>query len=98
MTRIQHEQAADWDAIWEVVPDAEDLELEIRSIRWRSQEQLVERHVGAFEGLRVIEVGGGRAENALLYAKRGARVTVLDRSPVALGQAQSRFAKHDLPI
>lgn len=96
----QHEQTADWDALWEAEPepDAEDLSLEARSIRWRTQEELVERHVGAFEGLRVIEVGGGRAENGLLYAKRGARVTVLDRSPVALRQAESRFANHELPI
>ncbi len=100
MTGTQHEQAADWDALWEAGPEAgaEDLTLEARSIRWRTQEELVERHVGAFEGLRVIEVGGGRAENGLLYAKRGAHVTVLDRSPVALRQAQSRFAKHDLPL
>ena len=42
----------------------------------------------------MIELGGGRATNALLYAQRGARVTVLDRSPVALEQAESRFATH----
>lgn len=100
MTGTQREQTADWDALWEAEPesDAEDLILEARTIRWRTQEDLVERHVGALEGLRVIEVGGGRAENSLLYAKRGALVTVLDQSPVALRQAQSRFAKHDLPV
>lgn len=100
MTSSQDEQAADWDALWEAEPesDAEQLMMEARGLRWHIQEELVKRHVGALEGLRVIEVGGGRAENGLLYAKRGARVTVLDRSPVALRQAQIRFAKHELPI
>jgi 2-polyprenyl-3-methyl-5-hydroxy-6-metoxy-1,4-benzoquinol methylase len=88
------EQAADWDALWGAQPDLEDLNLEARSLRWRLQRQIVERHVGALEGLRVIELGGGRATNALLYAQRGARVTVLDRSPVALEQAETRFAAH----
>lgn len=94
----QHEQAADWDALWEGQSDTENLALEARSIRWRTQEELVERHVGAFDGIRVIEVGGGRAGNGLLYAKRGAQVTVLDRSAVALRQAESRFADHGLPV
>lgn len=85
--------------MWEAESDyPEDLKLEAGSIRWRTQEELVERHVGALEGLRVIEVGGGRATNGLLYAQRGALVTVLDQSAVALRQAESRFATHDVPI
>ena len=98
MVRAGHEQATDWDALWEGEPASEDLELEAASLRWRMQEQIVERHVGSIKGLRVIEVGSGRATNALLYAQRGAHATVLDRSPVALDQAKRRFAALETPV
>jgi len=53
---------------------------------------------GEIRGLRVIEVGAGRATNALLYALHGASATVLDRSPIALEQAAEHFARHELAV
>lgn len=41
--------------------------------------------------MRVIGIGAGRGTNALLWARRGALVTLLERSPVALKQAAALF-------
>jgi 2-polyprenyl-3-methyl-5-hydroxy-6-metoxy-1,4-benzoquinol methylase len=92
------EQAADWDAVWESQPDDGDPAAEERGLRWRVQEELARERFGSLEGLRVVEIGAGRATNALLYARRGARATVLDRSPVALEQAQRRFSAYGLEV
>jgi 2-polyprenyl-3-methyl-5-hydroxy-6-metoxy-1,4-benzoquinol methylase len=85
------EQETDWTAVWEQVPDEEDLDGDVGSIRWRVQEEHVLQRFGSFEGLKVIEIGAGRATNALLYARRGAKATILDYAPVALEQSKKRF-------
>lgn len=89
------EQEADWDRLWSEQDETTDeLDAEIKGLRWRTQRKLVERRFGSFEGLEVIEVGAGRSTNALL----GARATVLDRSSVALEQSRRRFARHGLDL
>ena len=100
MTSLRHdEQAADWDSVWRRdTPDFPDPGIEARGLRWKVQRDLVAARRGRLEGLRVIEIGAGRATNALLYALHGASATVLDRSPVALEQAAARFAIHNLPV
>ena len=92
------EQAADWDAVWLSGQDAEDLEAEERGIRWRTQEELVRTCFGSLEGLRIVEIGAGRATNALLYARQGARATVVDMSAIALEQSAARFAAAGLEL
>lgn len=67
-------------------PDEEE-----RTPRWRHQEELVRTRLGSFDGLRVVELGAGRGTNAALYARRGAKVTLVDRSHVALAQARELF-------
>jgi SAM-dependent methyltransferase len=91
------ERAADWDAQWRVEPfDSGALAAEQRTPRWRAQERLVAERVGGFAGLRAIEVGAGRGLNGLLYARRGARVTLLDRSALVLGQARELYSAWDV--
>jgi SAM-dependent methyltransferase len=91
------ERAADWDAQWRVEPlDPAAAEAEERTPRWRAQERLVNARLGGFAGLRAIELGAGRGLNGLLYARRGAAVTLLDESALALAQAQELFAAWDL--
>lgn len=91
------ERAADWDAQWRVEPlDVDAPSAEERTPRWRAQERLVRERFGGFDGLRVIELGAGRGLNALLYGKRGARVTLLDTSTFVLDQARELFAAHDV--
>jgi SAM-dependent methyltransferase len=93
------EQAADWDAQWEATPlDLAAPDDEARTPRWKAQERLVREHFGGFDGLRAVEIGAGRGINAVLYARHGAKVTLLDRSPPALEQAQAIFDAHALPV
>lgn len=89
------EQAIDWAEEWrrtEVDPEAPAEEA--RTQRWKGQERIILSHFGSFEGLRVIEIGAGRATNAVLYAERGAKTTVLDVSSLALDQAMELFGAH----
>lgn len=50
---------------------------------------------GSFEGLQTVELGSGRGLNAVLYAIRGAVVTLVDSSPLVLEQATELFAAFD---
>lgn len=87
------ERAADWDAQWRAEPlDPAAARAEERTPRWRAQERLVRERFGGFEGLKAVELGSGRGLNGLLYASRGAEVTLVDTSPLALGQAMELFA------
>ena len=87
------EQAADWDAQWRAEPlDPAAVRAEERTPRWRAQERLVRQRFGGFEGLKVVELGSGRGVNGVLYASRGAGVTLVDTSRVALEQAEELFA------
>jgi len=49
-------------------------------------------------GDRVLFAGGGSGREALLAAKGGARVTVLDLSPAMLGRARRRFQAAGVPV
>jgi SAM-dependent methyltransferase len=92
---VDREQSADWEAAWRAEPlraDAPDIEA--RTLRWQAQEALVLERFGSFEGLDVVEIGAGRGLNALLFALRGARVTLVDRTEVALEQARWLFGRH----
>jgi SAM-dependent methyltransferase len=98
-SRETAEQEANWDRLWsEQEASDEDLEQELRGLRFGTQRKLVESRFGSFEGLKVIEIGAGQATNALMYALQGARATVLDRSRVALEQARRRFAERGLEL
>jgi SAM-dependent methyltransferase len=86
------ERRADWEAQWRSEPlDPGAPAAEERTPRWAAQERLVRERFGGFEGLRVIELGAGRGLNALLYARRGAEVTLLDNSSLPLAQAVELF-------
>jgi len=88
------ERAADWDAQWRVEPlDPAAVEAEARTPRWRAQERLVRERFGSFDDLEVVELGAGRGLNALLYARRGARVTLVDLSTFVLEQAGELFER-----
>jgi SAM-dependent methyltransferase len=91
------EVATDWDRGWALEPiDPAVVDEEARTPRWKAQERLVLERFGSFEGLEVIEIGAGRGVNGALYAKRGARVTLLDVSELPLAQARELFAAHGL--
>jgi SAM-dependent methyltransferase len=93
------ERPADWDEQWRREPlrlDAPDHEA--RTLRFQGQVRLVREVFGSLDGLRVVEIGAGRGLNALLFAKLGAKATLLDNSPVALEQAKQLFDAHSVPV
>ncbi len=97
--RGQVERPTDWDRHWRAEPLDRNAPLaEARTPRWRAQERIVRERLGGFEGLTAIEIGAGRGLNALLYARAGASVTLLDLSEVALEQARWLFDAHGLPV
>jgi SAM-dependent methyltransferase len=86
------ERPTDWGTQWEHEPlDLDAPAAEARTPRWRAQEELVRSRFGGFEQLRAIEIGAGRGLNALLYAQRGALVTLLDEIELPLEQARRLF-------
>jgi SAM-dependent methyltransferase len=90
------ERAADWDAQWRAEPlEPAAASAEEQTPRWRAQEQLVQERFGGFDGLKAVEVGSGRGLNGVLYAVRGAEVTLVDSSRLALEQATALFAAFD---
>ena len=86
------ETPTDWDRQWRGEPlDLDAPAAEAGTPRWRAQEELVGERFGSFAGLRAIELGAGRGLNGLLFAERGADVTLLDNVPRALEQARTLF-------
>jgi 2-polyprenyl-3-methyl-5-hydroxy-6-metoxy-1,4-benzoquinol methylase len=89
-----------WDEIWDERPNPSvhrhNLAREEHSIRWQRMEQRVLAELGGLEGLRVIEIGAGAGTNAGAMAKRGASVTVLDYSDLALTRAREFFMANGL--
>jgi 2-polyprenyl-3-methyl-5-hydroxy-6-metoxy-1,4-benzoquinol methylase len=99
MLEHEAERPADWDEQWRKEPfrlDAPDHEA--RTLRWRGQERLVRTLFGKIEGLEIVEIGAGRGLNAFLFARLGAKATLVDQSPVALEQAKELFDAHSLPV
>ena len=91
------ERPGDWDGQWRATP--EDLaapDAEARTPRGLAQERIVRERLGGFEGLRAIEIGAGRGVNGVLYAERGAKVSLLDVSELPLEQARPLFESRGL--
>ncbi len=90
-----------WDRLWTHRPsdekDARLLDRELRSPRWSLVVDRLETTFGSIAGLRTIELGCGRGDLSALLAKKGARVTLFDRSASALREARRRFARLELP-
>ena len=85
-----------WDKSWsrinsDMQQDRYMVEYAYSLIHWQEMEKRVQEKYGTFKDLKVIEIGSGRGEVALLMALKGAKVTLLDFSPVALEKAASLF-------
>jgi hypothetical protein len=99
MADAGREKAADWDQQWREEPfDVEAPRREELTPRWCAQERLVLERFGSFDGRRVVEIGSGRAINALLYGMRGANVTLVDQSAFVLAQARELFDRYGVPV
>jgi len=85
-----------WAKLWKDTTMGEDkynLAREENSVRWQRIEKAVKEKFGSFANLRVIEVGAGGGTNALLFAKRGAKVAVLDFSKKAISRSKEFFKR-----
>lgn len=91
------EHEGEWDEQWRLTPlDLAAPDEEAQTPRWRAQERIVKSRLGGFEGVRAIEIGAGRGLNGVLYAERGAHVTLLDVSAYPLEQARPLFDSRGL--
>lgn len=86
-----------WDTLWQktlLQKEQHSLIREENSIRWQRIEKKIQAKFGGFKGLRVIEIGAGIGTNALLFAKRGAKVTLLDYSKEAITKSKEFFKRN----
>jgi len=87
-----------WDGLWLKTTKEEDkrnLLNEENTIRWQRIESEITYHFRKFKGLKVIEVGAGSGTNSILFAKRGAKVTILDYSKQALKRSKEFFKRNN---
>jgi len=84
-----------WERLWRYTPsDAKDdraLERERTSRRWQAVEACLHSTFGGIARLDVVELGSGRGDAAVLLARGGARVTLVDYCEPALAEARRRF-------
>lgn len=83
-----------WDNFWNKYKfnnnqDQAIIHQEALSVRWKKIEKIVLNRFGSFKDLKVIEIGSGRGEVLSLMALRGAQITLLDYSQIALGKAKT---------
>jgi 2-polyprenyl-3-methyl-5-hydroxy-6-metoxy-1,4-benzoquinol methylase len=84
-----------WSEYWKT-PAKEveyNLKTEELSVRWERFEKEILKRFGSFVGLKMAEIGSGEGTYALLCARRGAHVTMIDYSEQALQRAQSLFTQ-----
>lgn len=91
-----------WDSFWKdnelVQDDLDAVKYESYTIRWERIEKIIQKRFGGFEGLNVLEIGGGIGTNAVLMCKLGAHVSILDYSKEALVRSEKLFAKLGLKV
>jgi 2-polyprenyl-3-methyl-5-hydroxy-6-metoxy-1,4-benzoquinol methylase len=85
-----------WDDFWskykfEVGQDKQIIKQELSSVRWKKIEKKIISCYGTFKDLNIIEIGSGRGEVAAVMALKGARLSLLDYSQVALDKARILF-------
>ena len=89
-----------WDKLWTDHGSLDEARAELakeeRGVRWRRLERALAAHFGRLAGLEIIEIGAGMGTCAALLARRGARVTILDYSPVALRGAAAFYTREGL--
>ena len=85
-----------WDGFWSkykfgAKKDRQIIGQELSSIRWKKIEERIISRYGSFKGLKVVEIGSGRGEVSALMASKGASITLMDYSEIALDRAKTLF-------
>lgn len=87
-----------WDGSASAQADIFRLARHEKGILWQRIEKAVLKELASFEKLEIIEIGAGLGTYAALMARRGACVTVLDYSEVALRRAHEFFGDRKTDI
>ncbi|MGR3302776.1 MAG: class I SAM-dependent methyltransferase [Candidatus Scalindua sp.] len=91
-----------WDNFWKNnemrQDDLDAVKYESYTIRWQRIEKIILNKFGMFEGLNVLEIGGGIGTNSALMAKLGANVSILDYSTKALERSEKLFNNLGLKV
>ena len=89
-----------WDKVWQKEMSQDNdifiIQKEEHSIRWIRMSKIMFQQFNSFDNLKVIEIGAGRGTHAVLMAKNGADVTVLDYSDKALTRARTFFKRNNV--
>lgn len=94
MKKITKSSEVSWNAVWgSYTPERYkyQLALEEHRVRWQRIQQIILDRFGSFSGLNCIDIGAGAGHNSILFAQRGANVTLLDYSKKALEFSQNVF-------
>lgn len=88
-----------WDDFWDgVSPQTSDIDIEIerKSISWENIQEVILSKFGSFNNLNVVEIGSGIGTNSILFAEKGANVTIVDYSKKALERSKKVFKSKNL--
>jgi len=90
------ESKAVWDNFWskyqfQAKQNQQIIRQELSSVRWKKMEERIIRRYGSWNGLNVAEIGSGRGEVSAIMALKGACVTLIDYSEIALDKARVLF-------
>ena len=85
-----------WNKIWSKSKISsfelrKSIQNELRSIRWKEIEKQVLNKWKSFKGLNVVELGSGRGIISLIMRSKGANITLVDYSEVALEHSKLLF-------
>jgi len=84
-----------WDRIWAETKDDKEFRLwverEIQGVRGRKIIRYIEKYLGKINGLKIIEIGAGTGVYSFIFARYGAKVTLLDYSQEAILLARKYF-------
>ncbi len=92
-----------WDKVWlksgtDTVEYKKNIKNELNTVTWKKIEKEVIKRYGGFRGLKVIELGSGRGSISLIMGLKGADVTLMDYSDVALKRAQHFFDEFNCKV
>lgn len=89
-----------WDEIWNSYDRKRyeyQLALEEHRVRWQRIQNYILEKFGSFTDLKCLEVGAGSGHYSMLFARKGAHVTLLDYSEKALAFCKNVFKDQCIP-
>lgn len=92
--KMNNSSPESWDEAWALHDRNRyeyQLALEEHRVRWQRIQQIVLDKFGSFSGLNCVEIGAGSGHYSMLFARRGAKVTLIDYSKESLELCKTIF-------